>query len=102
MSTRPGDWLGVPAGVPDLMRHLAAFRWLLVALLVAAAALLAFRRLRAAAGTALVFALAAVLFWILYLGRPYGLLFDAGTTRRGRSLRWWRSCLLYTSDAADE
>ena len=80
MSLSAADLLGLPA--PDVMRHVAALRWTLAALaLLWAGALLARRRwLPLLAGV--LFVEAAVGFWVLALGRPYGLLVDPEATRR--------------------
>jgi hypothetical protein len=79
---RPGELIGLPDGVPDVVHHLASFRYglLAVALLWAWAACRGARALTVAAGA--VFASGVLVFWTLALGRPYGLLVDAAATRR--------------------
>src|SRR5688500_11904099 len=77
---RPGDLIGVPAGIPDPVAHVALFRWLLVALAGACGALVARGRTRLAAAAALAFGTAAIGFWILTLGRPYGVFVDPART----------------------
>jgi hypothetical protein len=81
MTLRPGAILGLPEGVPDAVFDVVALRYLLVALAAgwAAAALRERRRMMLAAGLA--FATAAVGFWVLALGRPYGLFVDGPITR---------------------
>lgn len=71
-------WLGSP----ELVGHVALFRYVLVglALVWAAAAARAPRWVALLLG--LLFAQAAAGFWILGLGRPYGLLEEATATRR--------------------
>jgi hypothetical protein len=86
MMSPPGELLGVPAGVPDLMTNEAPFRWVLVLLVIASAFLLARARYRAAMAVAAVCAALSVVFWVLLLGRPYGVLVDPGTTRRAAQM----------------
>jgi len=81
MILRPGAILGLPEGVPDAVFHVVALRYLLLllALLWALAALKGRGRIVLLAGLA--FATAAVGFWVLALGRPYGLFVDGPITR---------------------
>jgi hypothetical protein len=82
MTLRPGALLGLPEGVPDPVAHLAVFRYVICGLALAWAAVVwkARRPWWTAAGTAWV--VAAVGFWTLSLGRPYGLLEDREITVR--------------------
>ena len=81
MILRPGAILGIPEGVPDVVSHLVLLRYVLVllALVWAAAALMGGRRRMLLA--ALAFTTAATGFWVLALGRPYGLFIDPDITR---------------------
>ena len=81
MILRPGAVLGLPEGVPDAVFHVVALRYVLVSLAFvwAAAALKGRGLLVLLAGLA--FATTAVGFWVLALGRPYGLFVDGPITR---------------------
>jgi len=81
MILRPGAILGLPEGVPDAVSGLAPLRYVLLTLALAwaAAALVGGRRRMLLAG--LVFATTAAGFWVLALGRPYGLFIDPQITR---------------------
>jgi len=80
---RPGEVIGMPYGVPDPSTgDIVLFRWLLVVLAIACAAALGRGRRVLAALAGVLFGVAAVGFWILTLGRPYGLLVDPDITRR--------------------
>jgi hypothetical protein len=81
MILRPGAILGLPEGVPDAVLDVVALRYVLLALALAwaAAALKGRALLILLAG--LLFATTAVGFWVLALGRPYGLFIDAAITR---------------------
>jgi hypothetical protein len=80
MSLRPGDLLGLPA--PDLIHHVALFRYLMVALALAWALVILRAHPRMAVLFGLLYSAVAVGFWTLALGRPYGLFIDSTTTRR--------------------
>jgi hypothetical protein len=81
MILRPGALLGLPEGIPDAVFHTVALRYVLLLLsLVWAAAVLRGRRLLVLLA-GLLFAGVAVGFWVLALGRPYGLLVDPAITR---------------------
>ena len=86
MPLRPGELLGLPAGVPDVLGQVASFRYLLVVLAVVWA--LAAARLRPwlALLFGVVFFEVATGFWVLGLGRPYGLLVDPTVTRRAAEI----------------
>jgi hypothetical protein len=71
----------MPPDVPDLMRHLVPLRWLLVGLVVGTAGAMARERRQVALLPALLFAVCACGFWVLMLGRPYGLFVDPQATR---------------------
>jgi hypothetical protein len=81
MTLRPGALLGLPEGVPDAVFQVVALRYALMslALLWAAAVVKGRGLLVLLAGLA--FAAVAVGFWVLALGRPYGLFVDAAVTR---------------------
>lgn len=81
MILRAGALLGLPEGVPDAVFNVVALRYALIVLaLVWAAAALKGRGL-AVLGAGILFAAVATGFWVLALGRPYGLLVDPGITR---------------------
>jgi hypothetical protein len=82
MTLRPGALLGLPEAVPDPLLHLAAFRYAICGLALAWALVIlrARRPWWTAAGMAWV--VAAVAFWTLSFGRPYGLLEDRDVTMR--------------------
>ena len=86
MILRVGELLGLPPDVPDPGRDVALLRYLLLLLAVLWAALAARGRpaLGLVAGTA--FVILALGFWIVPLGRPYGLLVDPAITRRGAEM----------------
>jgi hypothetical protein len=73
--------LGLPVGVPSVVFDLAYWRDLLVLLAIAVGAAVGRRRDRAALALAIVWAVLAVGFWTLAMGRPYGVLQDPATTR---------------------
>jgi hypothetical protein len=81
MILRPGALLGLGEGVPDPVFDVIALRWVL--LLLALVWTLAAARCRGLAVLAagLLFAGVATGFWVLALGRPYGLLVDPAATR---------------------
>jgi hypothetical protein len=83
---RPGELLRLPPGVPDADLHAGLLRYLLLALAVLWA--LAAVRARPAcflfAGAA--FVLVAEGFWIMALGRPYGLFLDPAITARAANM----------------
>jgi hypothetical protein len=79
VSLAPADLLGLPA--PDPLHHVSLLRYLLVALaLLWSAAILGRRPLLSLAAVVL-FVEAAIGFWVLALGRPYGSLVDPEATR---------------------
>jgi hypothetical protein len=80
MELHPGSLLGLPAGRLDPV-DAVALRWGLLALSVLWAAVSLRARPRAAFLCGLAFGTAAVGFWVLALGRPYGLLVDPIVTR---------------------
>lgn len=82
MTLRPGDLLGLPPGWPDVMEHVALLRWTLVALALLWSAALVRRRRLFALVAGILFVEAAIGFWVLALGRPYGLLVDPEATRQ--------------------
>jgi hypothetical protein len=86
MPLRPGELLGLPPGVPDVLGQLPAFRYLLIALALAWA--LAVARTRPWLGllAGLLFFEVAAGFWVFGLGRPYGLLSDPAATRRAAEI----------------
>jgi len=79
---RPGELLGIPAGVPDLLAEVAALRYVLVLLAMAWALLVARTRPWLGLLAGIVFFVIATGFWVAGLGRPYGLLTDPAATRR--------------------
>ena len=81
MILRPGALLGLPEGVPDAVFHVIALRWTLLLLALVWAAAAARGRNRAVVGAGLLFATVATGFWVLALGRPYGLFVDPAATR---------------------
>jgi hypothetical protein len=80
MDLRPGALLGLPAGVPSVVFDAAYWRDLLVVLALAAGWMVARRRDGWALALALAWAVLAVGFWTLAMGRPYGVLQDPATT----------------------
>ncbi|PYQ16799.1 MAG: hypothetical protein DMF80_03495 [Acidobacteria bacterium] len=86
MILRAGELLGVPQGVPDPALHAGLLRYLLLAL----ALLWVLAAGRSRPGLSLLagvtFVLAAEGFWVLALGRPYGLFLDAALTRRAADM----------------
>ena len=81
MILRPGAVLGLPEGVPDAVLDVVSLRYVLMSLvLVWAAAALKGRGVLVVLG-GLAFATTAVGFWVLALGRPYGLFVDGPLTR---------------------
>jgi hypothetical protein len=80
MSLRPADLLGLPA--PDLVHDIALFRYVMVALAVLWALLVARAKPVAAVAFGGLYALGAAAFWVTLLGRPYGLFVDPAVTRR--------------------
>ena len=76
MLVRPGDVIGLP----DLSAHVALFRWLVVALSVAAAVSLVRGKNVQAVMAAVAYSILAVGFWVLALGRPYGVLVEPKLT----------------------
>ena len=80
MELHPGSLLGLPAGLPH-PSHVVALRWGLLALAWAWAVLSLHQRSLVSLLGGLAFGATAVGFWVLALGRPYGLLVDAESTR---------------------
>lgn len=78
---RPGAWLGLPPGVPDPLYDLGLWRDLLTLVAAAAAWLLAQERRAAALVASVIFAVLAIGFWVLALGRAYGVFVDSEITR---------------------
>lgn len=81
MILRPGALLGLPEGVPDPVFHVVALRWALLLLALAWAAAAARGKGLAVLGAGLLFAFVASGFWVVALGRPYGLFVDPAATR---------------------
>jgi hypothetical protein len=81
MILRPGALLGLPEGVPDPAFDVIALRWVLLLLALVWAAAAARGRGAAVLAAGLAFAGVATGFWVLALGRPYGLLVDPAVTR---------------------
>ncbi len=81
MEVHPGSWLGIAAGHPH-PSDVVALRWGLLVISWIWAALSLRGRPLASFLAALAFGTAAVGFWVLALGRPYGLLIDPDATRR--------------------
>jgi len=79
MTLAPADLLGLPA--PDVMNHVALLRWALTALALVWSALVLGRRKLLSLVAGVLFVEAAVGFWVLSLGRPYGLLVNPEITR---------------------
>jgi hypothetical protein len=82
----PGRVLGLPEGVPDPVYHLGLFRYVLLALVIGWAIAVARGFKRVALLVGVVHVAAAIGFWALALGRPYGLFFDADTTARAAAV----------------
>jgi len=81
MILRAGALLGLPEGVPDPVFNVVALRYVLLLLALVWAAAAAKGRALAVLGAGLLFTAVAVGFWLLALGRPYGLLVDPSITR---------------------
>lgn len=86
MSLAPADLLFREGLVPDLGLHLGAFRYAQIALIVLWALVCARRMDARALAAGLLVLLFTFVFWTAALGRPYGLLVDAATTRRAAEL----------------
>jgi hypothetical protein len=82
MTLRPGALLGLPEAVPDPLLHLAAFRYFICALALAWALVISRGRRAWWTVTGVAWVVAAVGFWTLGFGRPYGLLEDRDATMR--------------------
>lgn len=82
MILRLGELWGMPAGVPDVRTTVATLRWGLCLVAALWAVLVAGRGRRAWLLGGLLFVWAASGYWVLALGRPYGLLVDGDITRR--------------------
>jgi hypothetical protein len=80
------EWLGLPPGWPDVLADVAAGRYALVAIATLWAALLARSRPVLSLLAGIAFVEAALGFWILAFGRPYGLFEDASATRRAAEI----------------
>lgn len=78
---RPGAWLGLLPGVPDPLYDLGLWRDLLTLVAAAVAWLLAKGRTGSAFAASVVFAVLAIGFWVLALGRAYGVFVDPEITR---------------------
>lgn len=83
---RPGELLGLPPGVPDLLAQAPALRYLLVGSAVLWALVLARARPWLGLLAGVLFFEVAAGFWVLGLGRPYGLLADPAATRRAAEI----------------
>jgi len=81
MILRPGALLGLPEGVPDAVVDVVALRWALLLLALVWAVAAARGRGVTVLGAGLLFAAVGTGFWVLALGRPYGLLVDPAITR---------------------
>ena len=81
MILRPGALLGLPEGVPDPVFDVIALRWVLLLLALVWTVAAARGRDLAVLAAGLAFAGVATGFWVLALGRPYGLLVDPAVTR---------------------
>ena len=81
MILRPGALLGLPEGVPDAVIDVVALRWALVLLALVWAVAAARGRGVTVLGAGLLFTAVGAGFWVLALGRPYGLLVDPAITR---------------------
>jgi hypothetical protein len=81
MDLRPGALFGLPPGVPSVVFDLAYARDALVLLAIAVGVAVARRRHAWALALANLWAILAIGFWILAMGRPYAVLQDAETTR---------------------
>jgi len=82
VTLRPGDFLGLPPGLPSLPGDTVALRYLVAGLVVAWAALLARGRSSWAAVCGAVTVALVMGFWAAAFGRPYGLFVDDEVTRR--------------------
>lgn len=81
MILRLGELLGIPAGVSYVPTTLIALRWGLWLVAALWAVMVARRGRRAWLLGGLLFVWAATGYWVLALGRPYGLLVDGDVTR---------------------
>lgn len=81
MILRPGELLGIPAAIPDVPATVATLRWGLWLVAALWAVMVAGRGRRAWLLGGLLFVWAASGYWLLALGRPYGLLVDGDITR---------------------
>src|SRR5262245_27418684 len=79
---RPGELLGLPPGLPDLLSQAPALRYALVVLALGWALVVARARPWLALLAGIVFFEVAAGFWVAGLGRPYGLFADPAVTRR--------------------
>jgi hypothetical protein len=83
---RAGELLGLPPGVPDADLHAGLLRYLLLALALLWALVAGRARPALAVLVGIVFVLVAEGFWVLTLGRPYGLFLDPVLTRRAADM----------------
>jgi hypothetical protein len=81
MIPRAGALLGLPEGIPDPILNVVALRYVLLLLALVWAAAAAKGRDLPVLGAGLLFMAVAVGFWVLALGRPYGLFVDPAITR---------------------
>ena len=81
MTLHPADWAGLAAGAPNATTDVAVLRYLLFAVGLSWAWTQA-RAPRAALLCGILLVQTALGFWILALGRPYGLLLEASATAR--------------------
>lgn len=79
---RAADLLGLPPGVPDPVFHVALHRYVLAALAVVWAAAVWTGRRHTSLALGVVHTVWAVGFWVLVLGRPYGLFVEGDATAR--------------------
>jgi hypothetical protein len=86
MIGRPADLFGLPPGAPDPVAHLALFRYVLCALALGWAGVVWRTRRPWWTVAGAVWVTVAVGFWILALGRPYGVLEDREATLRAAQI----------------
>jgi hypothetical protein len=82
----PGQLLGIPPGVIEIPADLAWFRYLLVLLAALWAVVVARARPGAGLLAGCLYVAIVAGFWVLALGRPYGLLEDPAVTRRAAEI----------------
>ncbi len=91
MILRPGRLLGIPPGVPDVWTTVPTFRYGLLIIVLCWAILVLRRRPPAWLIGGCLFVVAATSYWVLVLGRPYGLFLEPDITLRAAEASIFRA-----------